>query len=283
MNTVVLGALMKNNPEIPYGKLAVVCAGLVRRCLGPIRVSLIADQEAIDSIPQHGNQFDEVLLEESVQKANLRQYPGSLGRQLQFNNRSRLDLYENLPHDEMLILDTDYFLYESSLEQVWGSSVPIRINKATSDLRNPLNRHVSRIGGLSIPTYWATVLYLRRSKETDRFIKLAKYVRDNYDWFSYIYRYDPNLFRNDYVCSIAIHLLGGETGSCPSVGDLPLDNLRFAWDEDRVVGFTKHGLDLVSPGSPAPIRVSTNDQSIHVLNKVSLVPFLDEMIEAYRE
>jgi hypothetical protein len=223
--------------------------------------------------------FRDIVADDRPQAANLRQFPGPDPTQRQFNNGSRSSLYRRVEYDEMLLLDTDYLLYEDSLRQVWGSHHPIRINRKVAGVLYPDNPTISRLGGLTIPLYWATAGYYRRCTETDRFFALVDYARANYEWFSHVYRFDSRLFRNDYTFSIAVHLLGGQVGGCPSVSDLPIDVLRFGWDNDKVVDFDQRGIWLdANDHARGSTPVHLRDQTVHVMNKASLVPYLDRMI-----
>ncbi len=283
MRGVVITAYMNGNTQIPYAELAILSACMIQRRLGPIPITLFADAEARERLSQHSFRFSrlfrEIIDDDAAQTKNLRQFPGTNCSLIQFNNSTRAQLYGRVEYDEMLIIDTDYLLYEDSLSQVWNGAWPIRINRRTASIRYPMNASESRLGDLTIPLYWATAAYFRRCAETDRFFRLVEYAQENYEWFSHVYRYDHRLFRNDYTYSIAAHLLGGQIGECPSIASLPNNTLRFAWDDDKAISFDDHGLWFAShdyQGKPEPIQIV--DQNIHVLNKPSLIPFLGRMI-----
>jgi hypothetical protein len=284
MRGVVLAAYMNGNPTVPYADLAVLAASLIQRQIGPIPITLFTDSTARDMLVPHAYRFDrlfrEIIADDRPQEPNLRQFPGTNQQPIQFNNRTRSSLYGRVDYDEMLLLDTDFLLYEDSLKQVWDSSHPIRINRYTTSIRYPNSPMLSRIGDLTIPLYWATAAYFRRSTEVDRFFRLVEYVTENYEWFGHVYRYDHRLFRNDYTFSIAVHLLGGQIGGSTSVSDLPDHVLRFAWDDDRVVDFNPRGLWFNAQNHQRKFDlIPVMDQSVHVLNKPSLGQFVSRMIE----
>lgn len=283
MRGVVLTAYMAGNPLVPYADLAVLAASLIQRQIGPIPITLFADAEARERLRDHDYRFpklfQEIIADDEPQTENLRRFPGTDHTPIQFNNATRSSLYHRVIYDEMILMDTDYLLYEDSLKQVWGSHHPIRINNKVSSILYPNSPSISRLGDLTIPLYWATVGYYRRCAETDRFFELVDYARANFEWFSHVYRYDARLFRNDYTFSIAAHLLGGQIGVCPSISSLPIDTLRFGWDNDQVIDFGPRGVWFeVDDHVQGTIPVQVHDQSIHVLNKPSLIPYLERMI-----
>ena len=274
---------MSGNSVVPYADLAVLAASLIQRQIGPIPITLFADAEARGQLKRHDYRFDrlfqEIIADDDSQPENLRRFPGTDQTPIQFNNGTRSSLYRRVVYDEMILMDTDFLLYEDSLKQVWGSSHPIRINNKVSSILYPYDTTVSRLGDLTIPLYWATVGYYRRCRETDRFFEFVDYARANYTWFSHVYRYDPHLFRNDYTFSVAAHLLGGQTGQCPSISSLPNEVLRFGWDNDKVVDYNTRGVWMTGDDhTKGTVPICIRDQSIHVLNKPSLIPYLDRMI-----
>lgn len=283
MRGVVLTAYMARNPGVPYADLAVLAASLIQRQIGPIAITLFTDSEARDHLRKHeyrfSTLFQEIIADDDPQPVNLRRFPGTDHTPTQFNNGTRSSLYHRVAYDEMILMDTDFLLYEDSLKQVWGSHHPIRINNKISSILYPESPVVSRLGDLTIPLYWATVGYYRRCAETDRFFALVDYARANYEWFSRVYRFSAHLYRNDYTFSIAAHLLGGQTGNCPSISTLPNEVLRFGWDNDRVIDFDSRGLWIAGDDHiKGMVPIHVQDQNIHVLNKPSLIPYLERMI-----
>ena len=65
---------------------------------------------------------------------------------------------------------------------------------------------------------WATVIYFTKNKLAESVFKFMDYIKENYEFYSLMYNFRPNLYRNDYALSIALQsLIGYSTKNFTSI------------------------------------------------------------------
>ena len=95
-----------------------------------------------------------------------------------FINKTRSDVYSLSPYDESLVIDCDYFVMSNTLDQVWGSENDFMINCQYRDVAGRHGGNVSYIDDFSIPMYWATVFYFKKSEYTENLFSLIEHIKD---------------------------------------------------------------------------------------------------------
>jgi hypothetical protein len=132
-----------------------------------------------------------------------------------------------------------------------------------------------------IDFYWATIFYFKKTAWTKSFFDLYQHIVENYDFYVFTYRIPWHLVRNDYVVSIAIHIMNGFSNrSKPS--KLPC-NIYYILDRDELyqinsknelVFFVQKNNHL---GEYTLTKTST--QTVHIMNKYSFNRNIPRMLE----
>ena len=286
------GVLMfaHNNSEIDYFRMAVVNALLVKRHLGvPVCVVTDADtykyaqetlgDELIDSAISTIKIIDIIHV---LARNNQRIYRDTIHKQkhLPFYNLNRCDAYDLSPFDQTLLIDTDYLILSDTLNACWDNKNSFMMNYAWQDINFSRDLDLNFVSPASITMYWATVVYFTRSEFSENFFTLCKHIKTNYDYYRGLYRWSENILRNDYVFSIAGHMINGlEDRSIPQ---LPT-TLYKTFDYDDIHSITSDS-ELIfyvekadQPGEYILSKWSDND--IHVMNKWALNRLGTELLE----
>lgn len=276
-----------NNKVFDYHKLVVPCAFYVKKHLG-VTVAVATDSETQAMIEQIDgwdtviDQFVPVDHPEENGKRNYHTHDGDMDavQPGEFRNKTRIDMYELTPFEETIYMDLDYIVMDDSLNRVWGSEAPVRMNHDIVAMTAKHSSNETHVHPLGITMYWSTVMYFRKSEEAKAMFDGVRYIKDNYRYFARVYRFYPNLFRNDIALSIMAHCLNGGSGvhgARPVVQSLPEPTLLFAWDDQPLLKVDVSRMWFVASGRgedtvkvPAMIR----DQSVHIVNKSSLLKVL---------
>ena len=132
-----------------------------------------------------------------------------------------------------------------------------------------------RLSDISLPMYWATVVYFKRSPFAKLFFDIVKHVQENYEFYVGSYGLSSGLYRNDYSFTIAAHLLSDKQKSIIRPLPFPLIN-SFG---EEIVSVNTDSITL-SDDNGIPVKVSGLD--VHLMNKFSLNEHLDEIIKIYK-
>jgi len=283
------GVLMfaQNNREIDYASMAYVSAKFVSKNLD-VPVSLVTDQFTMDWIysnnPDIESVFDRIIITDKLKTdQQKRYYDGSLDyKNIKFNNTLRALCYELSPYDQTLVIDTDMLIVNDKLKNVWDTDVDFMINRDHFDLAQ--NRDCSefeKIHDYGIDFYWATVFYFRKTEQTKIFFDLCRDIVENYDFYKFIYQMPGHLMRNDYVFSVAIHIINGfsnltEPQSLPCTIYYILDR-----DELYKVNSSKDFVFFVQKKNYLGeyTLIKTSNQNVHIMNKYSFNRNIPRMLE----
>ena len=223
-----------NNSEIDYFRMALVNAMLVKKHLGA-DVTVVTDQHSYDyvleTVPKDkiDGAIDNIIIsnkDRNFKLKNSKVYRDTINHQksLSFYNLDRADAYDITPYDETIMIDTDYIVLGDTLNSCWDNKNDLMMNYTWQDINFNRKFKLDRLSIASITQYWATVVYFKKSDTADSFFTLCKNVRKNYSYYKQIYRWAGSTFRNDFVFSIAAHMLNGLTDKC--VPQLPLNYTR---------------------------------------------------------
>lgn len=206
------GALMiaRNNTEIDYIKQAVYNAKRIKKYLD-IPVSIITDApETIGT--RYENVFDNVIQIDNTDDYSYKYYSDGTYtlKSLEFKNTDRVKAYELSPYDETLLLDTDYIIANDILKNCFKQNHNFLIYKDSVELSGW--RDVSEfdtITDVGPEFYWATCVFFRKSNTNKIFFNLLKHIAEHWPHYANLYQINSSTFRNDYVFSIAIHIMNG--------------------------------------------------------------------------
>lgn len=276
-----------NNQEIDYGLQAVICAKFIKKNLG-VPVSIVTDQGTIDWLKSenqtYSEVFDQIIVVDKLNNLSNRKryYDGSLSYKVSnFWNFDRSLAYELSPYDKTLVVDTDLLIVNDRLKSIWDTDEEFMINFSHKDLAADRDAfEFVRIADHSIDFVWATAFYFKKSPWSKTFFDLCSHVIENYEFYKFTYQIYYPVIRNDYVFSIALHMMQGFTNKFRPI-DLPA-TIHYSLDKDELfeVRSDKDFLFLVQKkdclGEYVPVR--TTNQIVHVMNKYSLIRHAEKLL-----
>jgi hypothetical protein len=265
--------IARNNKEINYLYQAVFNAHRVHKYLG-VPVSIITDNKEYLETRFDSHPFEHVIEIPNDQDYGYRKYnDGTYSkRNLEWKNTSRAKAYDLSPYEETLLLDTDYIIANSLLKDCFNQLHDFLIYKDSVELSGW--RDVSEFklcSDKTIDFYWATCVYFRKSPDNKRFFDLLHHISENWEHYRNLYQIKSAIFRNDYVFSVAIHIMNGhyKNGFAKT---LP-GKLFYTIDRDLLIDID--GDDFLfciekkdSFGNYMPLRM--RGSNVHVMNKFSL-------------
>lgn len=281
-----------NNQEIDYGLQAIICAKFIKKNLS-VPVSIVTDQGTIDWLDSANRDykeiFDQIIISEKFDDLSNRKryYDGSLTYKVSnFWNFDRSLAYKLSPYDKTLVVDTDLLIVNNRLKSIWDTNEDFMINAYHKDLATDRdNSEFVRIADHSINFVWATAFYFKKSRWTETFFDLCSHIIENYEFYKFAYQIYYPVVRNDYVFSIALHMMQGFTNKYRPV-NLPL-TIHYSLDKDELleVKSDKDFLFLVQKkdclGEYVPVRIT--DQVVHIMNKYSLMRHADRLLEVVQD
>tara|TARA_R110002074_G_scaffold35457_3_gene96773 strand:- start:19427 stop:20263 length:837 start_codon:yes stop_codon:yes gene_type:complete len=263
----------KNNKDFNYIKQAQVSAMLAKHYLN-VPVAIVT---SVDECSEDLSMFDVVIdWKAKVEEINLRpMYVDGKFKPVQWHNLDRLTAYELSPFDETILIDTDYLIQNDVLNTVWGNIEPMLMNTHT---RIPA-KHQQHVYELVVQdgfskVHWFTVMYFRKCQTTEDWFNVAKYVRENYDFYKNTFRIPYQYFRNDITAAIASHLIGGFRDDY--IKPLPIRQIN-SFNMEKILQVKKDSILIETETIPALMK-NTN---VHMLNKQSIEEHYDTFMEIY--
>lgn len=274
------GALIfaHNNRDVDYALLALISGGLVKKNL-QVPVSLVSDESTIEWMRTSGiyskatEVFDQIIEVEKPVTNNYRNlHDGTSKKTVPFVNSNRASAYDLTPYNRTLLLDSDFLIFSDRLTEYWNVDEDVLIAESMLDIYDQSRKgyHDNYISDTGVHMYWATTVMFTKNESGKRFFDLVNYVRENYQYYGDLFRFDTRQYRNDIAFSVAKHVLYGfETDK-----QFSLPALLTAIDRDV--------LHTVSADGKLTFLVNTNlndmfcaaaivDQDVHVMNKESIV------------
>lgn len=285
MSTKGILIFANNNQEMDYGKFAVLSAEYAQHHLD-VPVSLVTDKgthewltKSFDKLPFDKIIYNDMINSRTDQKRHF--YDGSLNFKVaRFDNGFRSSCYDLTPYDKTLVIDADLILRNSKLGEIWDTDADFMISSRHFDLsRDRQKSEFKRVSDTSIDFYWATAFYFTKNPKNEIFFDLCKHILINYEFYRNVYQIDSTMVRNDYIFSIAIHILGGFKGDYKPVC-LPCD-IYYTLDTDELIDLpdSKSLVFLLQKenflGEYTAIKIK--DQNIHIMNKYSLSRSTEKM------
>jgi hypothetical protein len=218
--------------------------------------------------------FDKII-EISDNETQLKTFSDGINLDSKFpwKNSNRFKCYDLSPYDETLVLDVDYIVNSSFLLNWFNSDKDFLIFKDSIDIVGfKRTDEFEFINQFSIPFYWATVFYFKKTNFTKTFFNLVEFIKENWDFYRLLYQIKYPLFRNDFAFSIAIHILSGFIpDNFENVIPYPM---YFSLDKDTLVKDKDNSLTFLIQSDSNQNDLSLikyNNIDIHVMNKHSLL------------
>ena len=235
-----------NNGKIDYEKLAIVAAANVKRHMKNNHVTLLTDLKTYNvlqlelTIEQLADTFDHIIVEDIKHERNTRMHRDSPWNEFstQFNNKNKHSIFQKSPYKQTLMIDVDYIVGNNSLDAIFDTNYELAMYKDAISVRNYKPRiWEQKLHPDGIDMWWSTVVYWRNDSEVAKlFFGIWEHVKENYQYYKWLYKFPGVLFRTDYAASIAAHILNGhDSGNI--VSQLPGKAMRFSEQIDDVVEF----------------------------------------------
>lgn len=275
-----------NSTEVDYIKMAIASASLAKKSLN-VPVSLVTDSSTIEWLEESNLKkiaddiFDKIIIAKKPKTDNKRSlHDGSDVKLVPFVNSDRCMAYDLTPYDRTLVIDSDFLIFSDRLNQYWDIDEDVLISRSVVDIgpRDRFGYHDRYISDTGIPLLWATTVMFTKNNTGKIFFDLVKTIKENYERYSQLYRFDSRQFRNDIAFSIADHIMMGfETR--PHVA---LPDLLTALDRDILFDVSLDGKlkFLVSPELNLNYcGASISGMDIHVMNKQSIIRNFKKLLE----
>lgn len=275
-----------NSRDVDYILLSMVSAKLAKKNL-KVPVSLVTDQSTVDWMHKSGIHskveeiFENIILVDRPQTTNRRVlHDGTDCSTIPFVNTNRDSVYDLTPYDKTLLIDSDFLIFSDRLNHFWEVDQPILIPDYATDVAiyDRFGYHDKYISDTGIKMCWATTVMFDKSEFSKTFFDLVSHVRENYERYSMIYRFDSRQYRNDIAFSIARHLMFGFDTSYAHTLPPPYTTL----DRDVLVDVKNNGdlkFLITQHFDDKYCLASISGVDVHVMNKQSIVRHADKLME----
>lgn len=281
--------------ELDYGKMAVCCALSIKTNLKYNHVTVVLSDDSkrwLDRScpkPVLSFAFDNIIIATEKFKSEKRKHFDSpwFSFKAEFNNQNRVLSYDYSPYDETILVDVDFLMMNDSLDDVWGNPEDILINHKVIDLQNNILGSISdhRLSPHGIPLYWATLVYFKKTPFTKTFFNLVEYIREEYNFFQFLYGFKKSFYRNDYSFSIAAHIMSGYNPY--GIKSFPEDKLRISYQKDGIAEVIDSKEIVFISNNPDQqwknTLVNMKNFNVHIMNKRELLRVSDKFIDSCME
>lgn len=253
------------NGAYDYVKMARASAALAKKHL-QLPVTLVTDE------PVDYPEFDNVIVQPRTDPVQFKYTDGQLQP---WHNQNRSTAYSITPYDQTLVIDADYFVMNKQLGNLFDTNIEFACYADANDVtdRKILEK---TIGHNSIPMQWATVIYFTKNNLANGVFEFIEYIKNHYEFYSLMYNFRPDKFRNDYALSIALQTLTGYSSN--NFANIPGD-LNTVVDDTRIVDVRDNGeiLILYPSSITRDMKVTkVKNVNLHFINKKTLVESLDK-------
>ena len=281
--------------DLDYARLAVCCALSIKTHLKENHITLLTDdgtrrwmKKTIPS-PVINKSFDNIIISKDKFKHGKRRHFDSpwFSFKAEFKNQSRTLAYHYTPYDETIMVDVDYLVMNDMFDSVWGNNEDVLMNYKAVDLQGNQFGNIDdqRLSPYGVPMYWATLMYFKKSPFAESFFDIVEYVRDEYNFFQFLYGFKKSFFRNDFSVSIAAHILSGNV-AC-GIKSFPEDKIISSYQQDTIADvIDTDELIMISNDRKEEwkdVLVNTSGMSVHVMNKRAIERISEKYIKMCME
>ena len=274
-----------NTRAVDYALMAIISAGLAKKNLN-VPVSLVTDKSTIDWMKESNiyikavEIFEHIIEVERPQTNNSRRLNDGVNNSIvPFINSNRDSAWELTPYDRTLLIDTDFFILSNRLQEFWEVDADVLIGDSINDVfsQNRLGYHDKYISDTGIKMYWATTVMFTKNETSKFFFELVNHIRDNYNHYADLFRFDNRQYRNDISFSIAKHILQGyeedQSTSLPPVLTALDKDILYDVVDNQFKFLINYNLD----SNFCAANISAID--IHIMNKQSIIRHKDKLLE----
>lgn len=279
-----------NNTKIDYINLAMLAARMVKKHMATNHVTLMTDRQSFNNMTRNHSEgkikqcFDHFVVEDIKHESNTRSHHDNPWVEFttQFSNKNKHSIYEKSPYKKTLMIDVDYFVGNNSLDAMFETNSELAMYKDAISVRNYKPRiWEQKLNPDGIDMWWSTVVYWDADSEVAKlFFGIWEHVKENYDYYKWLYKFPGKLYRTDYAASIAAHLLNGQVKS-NLVDQLPGKVMRYSEQIDDIVKFfAPNDYVLLCPDPKEPwknICSRIKNENVHLMNKMAILRHFDQL------
>lgn len=187
-----------NTVDVDYVRIADLSARLVEQNLD-LPITLVTDTE---SQPQHD--YDHVVRVDYTGD-NFRN--DHISKEVkQWKNHGRYTAYEHSPYDNTLLIDTDYLVLDDGLLKLMELDYDYRVMENSNSSAETMP---ARMGQVSLPYLWATVVMFRKCSRGKMFFDLVGRIQRNWAYYRNLFMVDGTSYRNDYAFAMSNTIING--------------------------------------------------------------------------
>jgi hypothetical protein len=270
-----------NSRSVDYARTAIIAGGLAKKHL-KVPVSLVTDKSTVSWMKESNIYSDATDLFEhiiEIDRPKLDNYrilhDGEISDNVPFINSTRSSAYDLTPYDRTLLIDSDFLIMSSQLDAYWDADASILIADAMNDVKGDrigvLDKWVSETG---VHLYWATTVMFSKNEESKIFFQLVDFIKENYNYYSDLYRFSNQQYRNDIAFSIATHILNGFEKI-----KITLPPILTVQGKDSLELIKNNSLKILINHQENYYASSIINRDVHIINKQSLVRNYDALKE----
>jgi hypothetical protein len=224
--------------------------------------------------------FDKIILTDRPKIDNQRRlFDGTTNDIVPFINSDRYSAWDLTPYERTLLIDSDFLVFSNHLSEYWNVDQDIMIGPAINDIcdQSRVGYHDRYVSDTGIKLYWATTVMFTKNQNSKFFFDTVKHIKNNYEFYSDLYRFDNRQYRNDISFSIAKHIFDGfETTEQKN-----LPPVLTALDKDILESIEKNKLTFLINYKLDDNFCATALQNIdiHIMNKQSICRHKDQLLE----
>ena len=285
MNNGVL-LFANNNDQVDYVKQAIFLAKNIKKHMGcGVAIATDSPDYLNEQYKDHLVAVDHVIpIDWHVTQTNnyKRFRDGTMSeKNLMWKNTNRSSAYDLTPFDQTIVLDTDVIINNDRYNACWDQPEVFLIDSKPVDVHGTrVDVSFDRISDKSVTFYWATSFFFRKSATTKIFFDTINHVKENYDFYRMIYQIIPTKLRNDFVFSIAIHIMNGFTANKEWPKPMPA-RMFMTTDKDMLHEIKNNSYLFLLDKETHPGQYTVNsikDVNIHCMNKFSLGRCIDKVL-----
>lgn len=268
-----------NNKEIDYIKQAIYCAKRIKKYIGvDVTIATPNSDYLKDEYPFYTKYIDNVIHIRSNTNKQVRKYhDGDKFKSLPWDNYTRADAFTISPYDETVVIDTDLVICNDGLAQCFESTNEFLISRYAVDLHTGRdNTPELRVSDITVPMYWATAFYFKKTEKVKTLFDTIQYVKENWQYYRLLYNISSPLYRNDYAFSIAIHIMSDNK---PTLVNKMPHTLWMCNDKDTLIDIKDEQIQLLLNKDSNEMVCNITNADVHVMNKFSLNRYIDKEFE----
>lgn len=282
-----------NNDKLNYDRLATICALTVKANLKNNNITLLTDGVTYEALhttcPKEIREyaFDQIIVEDIRHEKNTRVHHDSVDVEFatQFSNANKHNVYNLSPYNQSLLLDVDYLIGSDRLDLLFETDYDLALFRNAHGLRgNDPHGDEQRLHPLGIDMWWSTVIYWRKTDYSKKFFDMWHHVKENYDYYRFLYKFPGHMFRTDYASSIAIHILNGQVDNNLTYS-IPPGSMRYMDQLDDLVEVNSKNdmLFLANMLSDKRKNILTRlkNEDVHMMNKMAMLRHYNTFLNKY--